>query len=143
MKKESDSLPYFSCDVDGVEVRFYQTRRAAGVCAPEFMLEVRGPGKAGQDEFVGRIKVEIAAHGYLEQFRRFLVLSADHGKPLELGNLHSTFKGKSSPSFYPPETVAYEVRTNQEGYKLVLPSVALREIRLEMIETKPPGDIDI
>lgn len=143
--KDADKVSSFSCKTEGgVTVSFYQTRREIDTRVPEFVLEVRGPGQEGQHEFVGRIKIEVRAHGHMEQFRRWLVLTADHSKPLELINHHSRFETFGA-SFYPPERIAYEVRMGNgsgEGCKLLLPCNALKELRLEMLQTKPPGDVD-
>lgn len=135
----------FVAELDnGTRVEFYQYSHPEGVIPPSFILEVRGPGQEGQDEFVGRIKVEVCAHGHLEQFRRFLTLTSEHAKPLELEKQGYSCKVRGA-SFYPPERVSYEVimGTGDAQCSLKLPAHAFHTIRLEMLQTKPPGDIDI
>lgn len=129
----------FTCELEGgVLVTFELVEKGRGTIAPKFMLEVRGPGQEGQGEFVGRVGVEVCAHGNVEHFRRYLVLHADCAKPFAYESEGYSFK-RGYPTFY-PDRVSYLVAMkvgDQKGCDITMPVQGLGSLRLECIEMKP------
>ncbi len=141
MDKKPFPKPFLATLEDGTRIEFCQRSHREGTIPPSFELQVRGPGWSEQDEFIGRCAVEVCAHGNYEKFRRFLVITAVHAKPFE-----SRWEGDSfrigGASFYPSERISYEVTMGEGGARSIkLPAHAFHAVRLEMLQTKPPGEM--
>jgi hypothetical protein len=110
----------------------------------EYVLDVEGPNFDKTERLRGRINIQFGAHGYMEQFRRFMVLTADYAKPFEVDGhgYNFSFKGTGA-SFYPPEGTKYTINgLTPEGFNIEFPSSAMRSVRLEFFPVKPAGELD-